>query len=119
MIKQKLSILHQTKVDVSNERKALKDVWKDLPSQLPPEALVQPGKTWANLKNKAQVLGEVHDSRGFLPNKDYLDKHGPHWQHGSNINKIHLGLGLTGGNGRSEPRLPSSRPRFKSLRQRL
>ena len=119
MIKQKLSILHQTKVDVSSERKALKDVWKDLPSQLPPEALVQPGKTWANLKNKVQVLGEVHDSRGFLPNKDYLDKHGPHWQHGSNINKIHLGLGLTGGNGRSEPRLPSSRPRFKSLRQRL
>ena len=119
MIKQKLSIMHQTKADVSNERKALKDVWKNLPSELPPEALVQPGKTWASLKNKAKALGDVHDSRGFLPNKDYLERHGPHWQHGSNINKIHLGLGLTGGSGRSEPRLPSSRPRFKSLRQRL
>ena len=69
MIKQKLSIEYQNSNDIKNERHALKSVWEDAPSQIPPEAFVQPGKAWAQVKNKGKVLNKLHYKRGFISNK--------------------------------------------------
>ena len=118
MTKQKLSIEHQTNNDINDERSALKSVWENAPSQIPPEAMVEPGTSWKNVQNKTKVLNKLHYKRGFITNKKYMNIHGPNWQDSNNVDHLHLGLGITGINGKELMKKMAEKKK-KSLRRRL
>ena len=80
--------------------------------------MVEPGTSWKNVQNKTKVLNKLHYKRGFITNKKYMNIHGPNWQDSNNVDHLHLGLGITGINGKELMKKMAEKKK-KSLRRRL